>query len=216
MLPPLTPQELRRKRRVLDQMLTGHSLLRDRYERRALILTLLILALSIVATSVAFLSGESTVSILGIRARLQIWVGVLTATIFFLTLIDLRVDWRQRAGAHDDAARRLGRLKGIFRVAVIRDGVVDAGGVDLNADYDSTMEQLLPIPDKRFLWVKAKHTRKVRASKLLDEHAGAPVWYVRLLAMWQGIRAVPEAEGEGRGAVGDDASDSGSGRVPDE
>lgn len=205
--PPLTPEELRRKRRVLDQMLTGHSLLRDRYERRALILTLLILGLSIVATSVAFLSGESTVSILGIRARVQTWVGVLTATIFFLTLVDLRVDWRQRAGAHDDAARRLGRLKGIFRVAVVHDGVVDAGGVDLNADYDSTMEQLLPIPDKRFLWVKAKHTRKIRASKLLDKHAGAPVWYVRLLAMWQGIRALPEVEGEGRGTPGEDGSD---------
>ena len=88
---PLTPDELRRKRRVLDQMLTGHSLLRDLYERRALILTLLILGLSIVATSVAFLSGESTVSILGVRARVQTWVGVLTATIFFLTLVDLCV-----------------------------------------------------------------------------------------------------------------------------
>src|SRR5437879_2833536 len=119
-------------------MLTGHSLLRDRYERRALVLTLLILGLSIVATSVACFSGESTVSILGIQARVQVWVGVLTATIFFLTLVDLRVDWRQRAGAHDDAARRLGRLKGVFRVAVVHDGVVDAGGVDLNADYDST------------------------------------------------------------------------------
>jgi hypothetical protein len=203
---PPTPEELRRKRRVLDQTLTGHSLLRDLYERRALVLTLLILALSIVATSVAFLSGESTVSILGVRARVQTWVGVLTATIFFLTLIDLRVDWRQRAGAHNEAARRLGRLKGVFRVATVRDGVVDAGGVDLNADYDATMEQLPPIPDKRFLWVKAKHTRKVRASKLLDEHAGAPVWYVRLLAMWQGIRATPHGEKED-GAAGDDNPD---------
>jgi hypothetical protein len=193
---PLTPEEFRRKRRVLDQMLTGHSVLRDLYERRALILTLLVLALSIVATSVAFLTGETTVSILGVRARVQTWVGVLSATIFFLTLVELRVDWRQRAGVHDEAARRLGRLKGVFRVATVHDGVVDAGGVDLNADYDATMEQLPPIPDRRFLWVKAKHARKVRASKLLDKHAGAPVWYVRLLAMWQGIRAAPRDEGE--------------------
>jgi hypothetical protein len=209
MTPPshLTPDELGRKRRVLDQMLTGHSLLRDLYQRRALILTLLILGLSIVATAVAFLSGESTVSILGVRARVQTWVGVLTATIFFLTLVDLRVDWRQRAGAHDEAARQLGRLKGVFRVAIVRDGVVEAGGVDLNADYDATMEQLPPIPDKRFLSVKAKHKRKVRASKLLDKHAGAPVWYVRLLAMWQGVRAVPEDKKEERRSSGEDDPD---------
>lgn len=193
---PPTPEEFRRKRRVLDQMLTGHSLLRDRYERRALVLTLLILALSIVATSVAFLSGDSTFSILGLRARVHIWVGVLTAIIFFLTLVDLRVDWRQRAGAHGEAARRLGRLKGLFRMATIRNGVVDAGGADLNGEYDNTMGQLPPIPDTRFLWVKAKHTRKVQVSKLLDKHAGAPLWYVRLLAMWHGIRDADQVGGE--------------------
>jgi hypothetical protein len=124
----------------------------------------------------------------------QVWVGILTATIFFLTLVDLRVDWRQRAGSHGEAARRLGRLKGLFRAATISDGAVDAGQADLNAEYDSTMEQLPPIPDKRFLWVKARHTRKVRASKLLDTHAGAPLWYVHLLAMWQGIRGAEQAE----------------------
>jgi hypothetical protein len=187
-----TPDEFHRKRRVLDQMLSGHSLLRDRYERRALVLTLLVLGLSIVATSVAFLSGEATVSIVGIKARVQIWVGVLTALIFFLTLVDLRVDWRQRAGSHDEAARRLGRLKGLFRVATVRDGVVDTAGRDLNLEYDTTMDELPPIPESRFLWVKAKHTRKVRASNLLDHHAGAPVWYVRWLAMWHGIRGVEQ------------------------
>ncbi|HEX6679132.1 MAG TPA: hypothetical protein VF063_00670 [Gaiellaceae bacterium] len=175
---------------MLDQMLTGHSLLRDRYERRALALTLLVLGLSIVASSVAFLSGDATVSILGIKARVQVWVGVLTALIFFLTLVDLRVDWRQRAGAHNEAARRLSRLKGLFRVAAIRNGVVDSAGRDLNLEYDTTMDDLRPIPESRFVWIKAKHTRKVQASKLLDRHAGAPVWYVRLLAMWQGIRGI--------------------------
>jgi hypothetical protein len=189
---PPTPEEFRRKRRVLDQMLTGHSLLRDRYERRALVLTLLLLSLSIVATSVAFLSGDPTASIFGIRARVQVWVGVLTALIFFLTLVDLRVDWRQRAGSHEEAARRLGRLKGLFRSVNVTDGVVDVGGRDVNLEYDTTMEQLPPIPDSRFLWVKTKHTRKVRASKLLDQHPGAPLWYVRLLAMWQGIRGVEQ------------------------
>jgi len=186
--PMLTPKEFRRKRRVLDQMLTGHSLLRERYERRALLLSLVTIALSIVATSIAFLSGESTFSILGVQARAQIWIGALTLILFFLALVDLLVRWRQRSGAHADAVQRLGRLKSLFRVATIQDDVVVATGVNLSVEYDRTMEQLPAIPEKLILWVKSEHLRKVQVSKLLDTHAGAPVWYLNCLAYLQGIR----------------------------
>lgn len=190
-----TPKEFRRKRRVLNQMLTGHSLLRDLYERRALTLSLLILALSIAATATAFLSGDAPMTVLGIRARVQVWVGLLTAVIFFLSLVDLRVDWRQRAGAHEDAARRLGRLKGIFRGATVVDDTVDSAGVDLDLEYEAVMEQVPPIPEKWFLRAKAKHVRKVRVSELLDSHAGAPAWWVTLLVTWRGIRGKSDPNG---------------------
>ena len=183
-----TPKEFRRKRRVLDQMLTGHSMLRDHFERRALILTLVILGLSILATAVAFLSSDTSVDVLGLRARVQVWVGLLTALIFFLTLVDLRVDWRQRAGVHEDAVRRLGRLKGLFRGVTVVNGVVESAGVDIDLEYEAATEQIPPIPEKWFLRTKAKHVRKVRASQLLDSHPGAPAWWVRLLATWRGIR----------------------------
>lgn len=185
---PPTPKEFRRKFRVLDQMLTQHSLIRDAYERRALVLTLLILALSILATAVAFISGAETVTILGVEARLQIWVGVLTAVIFFLSLIDLRVDWRQRAGAHEDAVRRLARVKGVLRGVTVVEGKVESGGVDIDVEYDAAMDQIPPIPDKWFLRGKAKHVRKVRASQFLDSHPGAPAWWASVAAAWSGIR----------------------------
>lgn len=200
---PLSPKELTRKRRVLDQMLTGHAWLRDVYERRALLLTLLILALSILATAVAFLNGESHLKILGATARVQIWVGSLTALIFFLSLIDLRVDWRQRAGAHAEATRRLGTLKGLFRGVVVIGDEVQAGGVDVDREYDAVMERLPPIPEKWFLRVKAKHLRKVRASELLDSHSGAPAWWVRLVATWNGIRGSKASLDNGGQQVGD-------------
>jgi hypothetical protein len=181
-------EEFRRKRRVLDQTISGHAFLRDLYERRALILTLLILALSIVATATAFLAEETPVTIAGIRARTQIWVGVLTAVIFFLSLIDLRVDWRQRAGAHAEAVRRIARLKGVFRGITIVDDCVETRGVDLNFEYESAMEQAPPIPEKWFLRAKAKHLRKVAASQLLSSHPGAPSWLMKARVTWDGIR----------------------------
>lgn len=195
----MTEREFRRKRRVVDQMLTGHSLLRERLEHRSLALSLFILALSIVATSVAFLSGEAPISMFGIHARAQIWIGSLTLIIFFLALVDIRVDWRQRAGMHGDAARRLASLKSLYRTATARDGLMAATGADLAVEYDRVMEQLPPIPEKAFLWVKSKHGRKVQISKLLDSHPGAPVWCLNLLALYKGIRGngpIDDAESE--------------------
>jgi hypothetical protein len=186
--PEPNAREFRRKRRVLDQTITGHALLRDLYERRAVFLTLLILALSIAATATAFLAGDETVRIAGIRARTQVWVGLLTALIFFLSLVDLRVDWRQRSGAHGEAVRRLARLKGIFGGVSIVDDVVDATGVDLDFEYESAMEQVPLIPEKWFLRAKAKHLRKVAASQLLSSHPGAPSWLMKLRVTWAGIR----------------------------
>jgi hypothetical protein len=183
-----TAQEFWRKERVLDQSITGHAFLRDLYERRALLLTLLILALSIAATATAFLAGDTPVTIVGIRARTQVWVGLLTSLIFFLSLVDLRVDWRQRAGAHGEAVRRLGRVKAIFRGVTIVDDEVDATGVDLDFEYESAMDQVPPIPEKWFLRAKAKHLRKVAASQLLSSHPGAPAWLMKLRVTWIGMR----------------------------
>jgi len=108
-------EDFNRRFGILDQMLTMHSVEQDRYRRWATALTLLILALSIVATMVAFLSGEKRVDFGLFTATVQTAVGILTAFIFFLSLVDLRVDWRERARGHQDAAAKLAELKAKFR-----------------------------------------------------------------------------------------------------
>src|SRR4051794_26643215 len=57
-MPEQPAERFDRERRVVDTMLTAHSVLRDRYERRATGLTLVIMGLSVLATGVAFISGE--------------------------------------------------------------------------------------------------------------------------------------------------------------
>jgi hypothetical protein len=190
-------REYDREFRVLDQMLTMHSLLRDRLQRHALMLTVAILALSIAATAASFGAGEPQLRVLWITARVQAWVGLLTTIIFFLTLIDLRVDWKQRAGAHAEAARRLGELKARFRAAMGTEAEVE-GAAELKAGYDRTMAGLVPIPERLFLKLKAKHLRKVEISKLLDRHAGAPLMYLRARVVIKGLTAKsPKTEGPG-------------------
>jgi hypothetical protein len=179
--------ELRRMRRVADVMLSAHSRLRDRYRRRSLSLTLLIIALSITAASLAFAAGESSVAILYVHARLSRWVAGLSLVIFFLSMSDLVFDFRVRAFKHDQAAFRLGELKQRLREPRV-DGDKVTGAEGIEAAYERTMSLLPAIPDSQFAPLKAKHSYKVALSKAVDTHPGAPVWWLRLLVRYKGLK----------------------------
>jgi hypothetical protein len=185
----LTPRELKRMRNVADRMLTSHARLRDRYRRRASFLTLLIIALSIAAASLAFAAGNSTVSFLFIHARLSRWVAISSLLIFFLGMADLHFDWRLRALEHDQAAIRLAELKQRLRTPQIHGNTVvqDDGVV---AEYERTMSVIPPIPESQFASLKAHHAYKVALSQAVDTHPGAPMWYLRLLVRLHGARMV--------------------------
>jgi hypothetical protein len=180
--------------RVLDMALSGHAMLRDRYQRRDRALVLVVLALSVIATALAFLSGDSKIEIGPLSARLAVWLGALTTMIFFLTLVELVVGWRQKAWAHDEAAKRLAQLKVRFRSVGRSGDVVETGAVDLFAEYHQTMAAVPPISERQFLPVKAAHVRKVAVSKQISSHPGAPLLYLRLLAMIRGIRNSPSED----------------------
>jgi hypothetical protein len=174
--------------RVMDQSLTAHSILRDRYRLRDRSLTLAVVTLSIVATAFAFLSGDLIVHLGRTAIKLPAILGVLTATIFFLTLAETIVGWRRRAWSHEHAVHALAELKATMRGATKDGDVVSTGHVDISALYQRTMASLPEIPESKFLILKARHHRKVLISKLIDTHKGAPLIYVRGLAFIHGLR----------------------------
>jgi hypothetical protein len=190
--------EFKRRRRVVDTMLTAHAILGERYERRARGLTLLIMGLSIVATGVAFISGESNATIGPFTARVQVWVGALTCVIFFLSIVDLLVEWRRRAWGHDEAARRLADLKALYRHARSEQGVTRSD-VDLIAEYDHAMDALealrVRIPDAKFNRLKARHWRKVELSKRISARPQRPLLLHRLDILREGLGAPPTPSG---------------------
>jgi hypothetical protein len=205
-------RELKRMWRVVDQMTTAHAVLRDRYRAWSLALTLTILALSIAATALGF-AGEPEVSII-LTARLPVFVGALTCVIFFLTLVDLQFDWRSRARSHSDAAAELARLKTLLRDATSR---LNAGeDVDLADQYQSSMDGLVEIPDRKFLRMKARHWRKVEISKRISAQPETPVWLhrLRLLLEGLGLRQRPQQPGrrDGEQPRGDEAPSNGGDR----
>lgn len=181
--------EFERMWRVVDQSISAHSILRDRYSRWERWYTLLILAFSIAATAGAFASEAANIHIGPVTGHIAIWLGVLTSGIFFLTLVDLTVDWRRQAWDHEDSARLLSELRLKMRSATVTDDETEVESeIDLRLAYKETMALTKPIPENKFLSMKARHHRKVAVSKLIDTHKGAPMLYLKLLAAVRGIR----------------------------
>lgn len=189
----MDPREYRRKFRVLDMMLSGHSSLSERYRRRSTALTLAIMVLSIAGGTLA-LQNDKSVDILGVTLESKEWLAGLAGVIFFLSLLELVLDWRGRACAHEDASTRLGRLKGEFRRAKVFNDRVCTDGVDLDLEYDQTTAAIVEIPNSVFNRLKAKHRRKIEVSKLLDESPGAPILLLRWRVFWDGVRTAAHPE----------------------
>jgi hypothetical protein len=189
--------DFRRRFGVLDQMLSAHATLRDRYRRRAVTLTLVTMAMSVGAATLA-LGDDRELRILGLKLETKGWLAVLAGMIFFLAIVELAVDWRGRSWAHGDAARRLGELKAEFRRADVDGDKVETHGVDLAAAYEQVTGAIVEIPNASFNRLKAKHRRKVAVSKLLDDRPGAPVLLLRWEVLRSGLRedgGRPAAEG---------------------
>ena len=167
-------------------MLSGHSSLCERYRRRSVALTLTIMALSILAATLA-LKDDDSVRILSVNLESTEWLAILSGLIFFLAISELVLDWRGRAWAHEDASRRLGELKGEFRRAEVGAEVVKTNDVDLDLEYDQTTSAIVEIPNSSFNRLKAKHRRKVEVSKRLDTSPGAPLLLLRWRIFKEGI-----------------------------
>src|SRR5437870_2248961 len=92
--------ELHRIRRVSDMLCTGHAGLRDRFARMALVLDLSILALSAWIAALAFVEPRLNVSLTPFGLDSQLWGGLLAVITLFLSIVQLRTDWKGRSDAH--------------------------------------------------------------------------------------------------------------------
>lgn len=163
--------EIERQRRLVDQMSTMHSIMRDRARLQGVLLVCGTLVGSVVATAFAFAGGDQTVKLLGLEGERSTWLGWFAVFVFSLTLIDLVLDRRGAAGRHEDAVRQLSTLKAEYRTMPTPGRAVEECD-RLTALYQASMEALPPLPDRLFNRLKAKHLEKVEVSRWLSKHPG--------------------------------------------
>lgn len=188
---PSCEDEHARQYRVVDQMLTMHSLYRDILSRRAFWLNTTLVALSLVLAVFSFVE-DSLLRVLGFEPEVtRFVVGGLAVGVLIVAITEFRVDWQSVAGRHADAARRLAEMKALYRQYKTREKLGDSDVEPKLADeYHRLMEMLPAIPDRWFNRLKANHCYKVALSKRVSQYPTTPVWMMRLMLRVEGIREV--------------------------
>lgn len=177
--------EFDRQYRVIDQLLTMHSVLRDRYKRWSTTMSIAVLVFSVVGTAFAFATGATTFAIGPVSALRATWLGWLAVAVFTLSVVELRVDWAGKAREHATSVQRLGDLKNRYRGASLTGADATDELAELGEEYARVMASITHIPDSRFLQLKAVHVRKVELSRMIDKAPGVPLWRLRL-RLWRG------------------------------
>jgi hypothetical protein len=172
-------EELMRVRKTADMLCTGHASLRDRFARYALSLDVLILATSTWLVALSFVDQNIGVRLTPWAVEPQIWVGLLGAITFFLTLVQIKTDWKSRADSHRRTFEMYAEVKREAGYLVAAGAFTDEDYRRVISRYDMASASGVAIPERDFLAQKQRHKSKVELSKYLDAHPFATLALVR-------------------------------------
>jgi hypothetical protein len=164
-------EEINRQRRLVDQLTSMQSALRDWDRAFGAALVCLVLIASLIGVAFAFSSGGQIVTIFGVHARRVTWLGWLAVFTFALTLIQLVLDPRGAGRRRAQAVDALTTLKGEYRSSVAA-GHAQETAERLSQRYDAVMGSIPEVPNLLFNRLKAAHLRKVEISKILSGQPG--------------------------------------------
>ncbi len=180
--------ELSRQYRVLNQMITMHAILRDRYSRRALFLDIVLLSCSVIFAVTTFAKDDLFVRI-GLKAGgIRFILEMASVFAFLAAVISLRIDWKGRSAAHREAVRMLTDTISRYREKASANNRWQIGSKPILVNtYWKTMDSIPPIPDQKFVSLKGAHVRKVQLSTMLDKTPGCPIFILRIILMFNSI-----------------------------
>jgi hypothetical protein len=181
----MTPEErseLERIRRVTDMACSSHARLRDRFAGRALALDLGILAATSWLVALAFVDQNLAVQLTPFHLQPQIWMGSLGVVTFFLSVAQLRVDWKARSDAHARSMHLNADLKRELNLVLSRknDDVGSAEHARVLSQTAMVSSATNAIPEADFLSLKRQHKLKVAVSRHLDDHPAASILLTKL------------------------------------
>jgi hypothetical protein len=173
-------EELGRIRGVSDMLCTGHAGLRDRYARMALALDLSVLALSTWLAALAFVAPSINVSLTPFGLDSQLWAGLLAVGVVFLSIVQLKTDWKGCSDAHRRALDCYAEVKREAGYLLASGELDEQASRRVLARYDMASAVGVEMSERSFLTQKRRHKLKVALSKHLDAHPGASLFLTRV------------------------------------
>lgn len=176
-------------------MLTGHSILARQYQFKAKALEILLAAASTVLVTLTF-ADAGVLAFFGMSAEAgRIVLGVCSILVFFLSIVSLIVDWEGKAGKHKEAFDMLVRQKAEWRDMLTNYDTYDPRGrAEFSKRSSLVLGNLIPIPDAKFNYLKARHHRKVLLSKTISANPGVSHLALRCRLFFRGIKKAFQAE----------------------
>jgi hypothetical protein len=187
----MSENENERQYRVLHQMISMHSCLGQRYERRALLLNCSLLVAAVFLCSLNFAADDFFIQF-GIDVKQQkLLIGINSALVFALTILELRVRWPQVSTRHLEGKDRLVQLQLKYRRGfALSPPERVLSDKDLANEYAEVLKGLPEIPDSQFTKLRAAHLFNEELIKAATMHPTIPVFFLTLLLRWRGIKNV--------------------------
>ncbi|MEQ8229693.1 MAG: hypothetical protein RIA64_16530 [Rhodospirillales bacterium] len=183
----MTNDDIKKIKNVSDMQCSAHANLRDRYHRRSTILDLTIFALSTWLVGLVFVEPHINFSLTPFGLPPNIWLGVLAIFTFFLSIVQMKVNWKGKADAH---AQSLNLHSNVKRecVFLLAEPSLDPNDVQIQkmlVRHEIASNLTSPIPENEFLKQKKKHLIKQEISRYLSENPSALIWLARLKIWWR-------------------------------
>lgn len=172
-------QEAEKNISKIDQRLTGHCLLSEKYERLAAISDYLLIVATILLTVSAFSPSFFTELLMLNPTTYERIVSLFSLLVLVYTITSWKADWRRKAYNHEQARSILSKLKVNGRTAINNAQNQQAIQEFLN-ESSATQAIITPIPENQFNLLKTKHKQKVALSKFIDQNAGLHPLAIRI------------------------------------
>lgn len=169
----MSQAELERITGVCDLLVSAHSALRDRYGHWAFLNDITIFAATLWLTAIAFVNPALGSELTPHGLSTDQWHGLLAMVAFFLSIVQIRVDWKGKEYAHARACEAYSSLKR-EAINLLALGKLDEMDYKRILDrYESAGSLTIQIPQAEFNKLKRMHRIKLEISQSLDSMPAA-------------------------------------------
>lgn len=162
----------------IDQRISGHSRLHDRYKRRAIVSEILLMGSAIILT-ISGLADDKYYAFFGLDpAFTRLCFSLYSVLALVVSVIAWKTDWRSIALIHGQARDKLSNLKLECRRALSDYETSPERLEDLCNQCSIKQTEIEPIPENKFNALKAWHLKKKELSKYASKNAGKPYWLI--------------------------------------